>query len=799
MKTENGGTLTDLTSHWAKKASGLVLMSALSCVLCAPAYAQVPTATGTNRPLDLPEGSPFFDPDIIYLEADELINDEANKILTATGEVEGRYQDRTLRADEVVYNLDTGRVIASGNVVLIDATGATQYAEKLELSDTLEAGTAADFTARFPEGGVLGSKFVTRNSSDEGVELYNAYYTACEACRKSDGSVKKPTWRIRARKVTQDPDKNIIQYRDAVVEVKGIPIFYTPYLSHPDPSAGRASGWLNPFVGISGSRGFEVSAPYYIALDDYSELTLSPHVYTDVNPLMEVDYRRLFASGEINLNGSFTYSSWFDRDGDAFDDASLFTVPGDAPTGRRLRSHVFANGLFNLNETWQWGFGAQAASDDLYLNRYGLEERPEKFGLYDAASRRLVSQAFLVGQDENFRFSTSAYGFQSLRTAIQRVGTDTDPTQFRIIAEDDSTLPIVAPRIEYEHYFKDPLVGGRFQIFADSTVLSREIGTDYARATGGAAWSKTLIAPAGIEVKPFANARYDYYNIDPVGVSADDFSRTVGQMGMDVRWPFIKAANNIDFIIEPRVQVTQSFGDGNLENFTRDVNGQAVSLFQDSQDIDFDNALFWSSNKSTGYDFWQEGLRADVGASFIADWKRNRAHFFIGQSHVTNQNTSFALGSGLAGNTSDIIGLFELELGPNFSTTTRVRFDDDDGKFRRIDTGFRYRHPRFSTDLRYYRLDSETRLLQEDPLAPAEEVSGGLTVKLFDDWSARYRATYDIGRDVARRQNLSLIFDDDCTRFEMFYFQNRNNLGVIGNNRGLGVRLSLLTLGEFGE
>ncbi len=760
------------------------------------ARAQVPTAVGTNRPVNLPENSPFYDPDIIYLEADELIDNQESGLLTAKGEVEGRYQDRTLRADQVLYDMETGGVIAKGNVVLVDGLGATQYADTLELSDTLEAGTASDFVARFPEGGVLAARFVSRQKAEGGIELYNAYYTACEACKNEDGSVDKPTWRIRARKVTQNPDKNTIFYRDAVVEFKGIPLLYTPYLSHPDPSAGRASGWLTPFGGVSRARGVEIQTPYFWALDDYSNLTVTPHVYTGVTPLLEVDYRRLFYSGEINVNGSLTYASWFDRDGNAFSNPALFTNSTNVPNGKRLRSHVFGNGLFDINKNWQWGFGVQAASDDLYLDRYNLNERPERFGLYEAASRRLVSQAFVIGQNEDFRFSTSTYGYQSLRTQIFE---DSNSGTFTLSSENDRTLPIIAPHIAFERYFKEPLIGGRLKTFVDATALTRDIGTDYVRATGGLDWSKTMIAPQGVEVKPFANARYDYVEIKAEGQDSSDFSRNVGQVGADVRWPFIKTGQNIDFIIEPRVKVTQSFGDGKVDRFNFNPTSTANSLLQDSQDIDLDYALFWADNKSTGYDFWQEGFRADIGANFIADWNQNRAQFFIGQSYVSNTKTDFQNGSGLEGKRTDIIGVFELDLGGNFSTTTRVRFDDDAGKFRRIDSSANYNTGRFGAQARYYKLDTISSQVLDTPFAPSEELSGSVSLKLFDHWSTRYTATRDLNLNITRRENLGLIYDDECTRFEIFYYQNRNDLGVVGDGSGIGIRLSLLSLGEFSD
>jgi len=54
--------------------------------LWTPLNAQIVTAAGTNRPLDLASDSPFRDPDIIYLEADNLINDEQAGMLTADGQ-----------------------------------------------------------------------------------------------------------------------------------------------------------------------------------------------------------------------------------------------------------------------------------------------------------------------------------------------------------------------------------------------------------------------------------------------------------------------------------------------------------------------------------------------------------------------------------------------------------------------------------------------------------------------------------------------------------------------------------------
>jgi len=757
------------------------------------------TASGTNRPLKLAEDSPFRDPDVIYLDADELIRDEEGQVLTAQGSVEGRYQDRTLRADKVVYNLNNGRVVALGNVVLIDSDGSVQYADKLELSNELEAGTASSFTARLANGGITGAALATRTSEEE-IELYNAYYTACEPCQEN-GKTKRPTWRLKARRVKQDKSKNAIIYNNAIFEILGIPVFYTPYLAHPDPSVDRASGWLNPFAGISQARGFETITPYYWAIDDSSELTVTPRLFTKENPLLEYRFRKKFYSGEINIEGSGTYASVFDRNGVNFTDPAQFTNPDEAPLGRRLRSHTFANAAFQLNDVWNWGAGFQAASDDFYLNRYDLTERPEKFGLYEADSRRLISQAFLIGQSENFRFSASSYGFQDLRSRIQ----ENEDGTFTAFNVDDSTLPIVAPNIKAEYHIKDPLIGGRFKATGDFTSLTRQVGTDYTRGSAGLEWSKNFITPGGIEVKPFGFARYDTFDFDVEDrdgneIEVDNFSREIGQVGVDVRYPFIKYGDGVNFVIEPRVQITESFGDGRQEDFTvQDIAGRDISLLQDGFDIDLDHTLLFSNNKSTGFDFWREGFRADVGASFKADWDHSYAKVFLGQSYADNVASldDFELGTGLNGTSSDLVGLFEFDAFGRLRSTTRLRYDDDGNDFRRIDSSLTYRGDRLSLSGRYFRVDSVTRLQSSDPNAPEEEFSGVATLRLFDNWSVRGGLTYDLDQNDVRRQSYGLIYNDECTRIEFLFNSTALSNDAIRDTQGFSVRISLLSLGNF--
>jgi LPS-assembly protein len=94
----------------------------------------------------------------------------------------------------------------------------------------------------------------------------------------------------------------MIEYRDAEMEFDGFPIFYTPYLTQPDPSVKRQTGLLIPGLGVSSHLGFFVTLPYYIVLDQESDITLTPIIAAKQGPAIKALYRRAFNDGALNID-----------------------------------------------------------------------------------------------------------------------------------------------------------------------------------------------------------------------------------------------------------------------------------------------------------------------------------------------------------------------------------------------------------------------------------------------------------------------------------------------------------------
>ncbi len=718
----------------------------------------------------------------VYLEADEVVENESTGSYMARGNVEARYADRVLRADEIEFRPQDARVIARGNVVIVDEEGLVTFAEEAELSDDLSQGVIAEFAARLPQDGKIGARVAARNAEDD-FTLVRAFYTACEPCAQ-DGLASRPTWRIRARRVVRDASAEQIYYRDAVFEVKGVPIAYSPFFSHTDPSVGRKSGFLLPNFGDSSRTGTFYQQPYYWAFAPSQDVTVAPRVMSDANPLLAMEYRKRFFSGNVRIEGSATSESELNL----LDDDQLASLP-DAEVaelqaeGEEFRGHVFAEGSFRINENWTWGFGAARTTGDFYLDRYEIQDIATRRGLYRAASRRLLSQVFSVRQTPDSYASVAAFDAQDLRSLSD---------------EAEAQLPTVAPFAEARKTFNAKFLGGRMEARGNLAVLNRESGIDYRRLSVETHWRRRFVTNQGVVISPFALARGDVYafggeDIDNVsgrgaGAEVDEtVSRAVGNAGVDVSFPVGRRAGPLDIVLEPLVNVTVA---------PTGVNDETIVDFNvDSTSVDLDEASLFNANRSTGFDLFEEGSHASLGARATVEWgDYNSASMFLGQSYRTNDEEAFTAASGLDGKTSDIVGAAGFQLGRRTRVDSNFRVDHSGFDIQRLNVVGRTGLGPIDVGMRYLQFD-ETQAAASN--RPSKEANVDIGVRLTRNWRTFYRFNRDLDLDETRREFIGLVYDDNCTRVEVIYKNENFDENVLGAGDSLTVRFTLSTLGSF--
>ncbi len=732
---------------------GWAALAAALAVSVAPAALAQPQA---QDPAPAPAAQ---NPEAVLLEADVLIDDQEAGTVTAEGDVQVRYQGRTLRADRLIYDLNSGSVRASGNVEIVLEDGSTTYADAIDADEALNVGAASELRARLGQNGTLAARSALRHGEGES-ELRNVIYTSCPICEAGD---RPPTWSLRARRAVQDRESRTISYYGAVVEVAGVPVLYLPYIAHPDPTIERASGFLPPNIGRNRRLGTFYAQPYYWAISPSQDLTTTLRLHGNVNPLIGLEYRKAFWSGEVEIDTTFTQEQLFNNDGDTFGDDLL-------------RYSAFAEGRFDISEQWEWGFGVEHTYDDEYLRRYDIDGTGERRGPYIGHDTRLISQLFAIGQSAHSYTSITAVSFQGLRAA-----------------DTSDLLPVILPFAETEYVLNEGVLGGQVRAQANSAVLLRDDnpatalyeGSD-GRLSLGVTWRRDMVIGPGVVFSPLAHARGDVFSVETAPDDYETFGRGLGMGGVEISWPFMRPGERFDVIVEPVVMA--SYGSDDAED-PRIVN-------EDSLAFELDDSNLFRPNAAPNYDLWEPGGRVSAGVRATARARTGEsASLIFGRRWREEQAVGFTTENNLAGESSDWVAGVQADLGSGFGTEARFRLDEEDLGIERMDIAVRASAGRFTGIVRYFDVDQD---LLADPTAPTEEISAFIGADLARGWRMQLGLTRDLDSDINLRQDIRAIYEDDCTFLEIAYTRTETQRGTIGPDEGLQIRIGLRSLGVFG-
>ena len=324
--------------------------------------------------------NPLLDPSLkanpdtpMLLQADELIYDNKNNIVRATGNVEVFYNKHTLLADQIIYDRNENVLIAEGNVHIKEPDGAIVKADRIRLTDDFRNGFIKSLNIRTSEDASITADRATRIEGNTTI-FENGSFTPCKVCEKHPE--KPPLWRIKAERVIHNKDERVIEYENASFEFLGVPIAYVPYFKHADPSKKRQSGFLTPGATYSGDLGYIVETPYFVALAQNYDATITPVTTTRAGQMLKTQWRHRLANGAytIDLAG-------------AYDGSPQADVPGD----REFRGSIVTKGNFELGSFWNFGWDATVETDDKFRRFYKLD---------DVSATDRVSQVYLTGQSE---------------------------------------------------------------------------------------------------------------------------------------------------------------------------------------------------------------------------------------------------------------------------------------------------------------------------------------------------------------------------------------------------------------
>ena len=746
----------------------------------------------------------------MLIEADTLVYDNDTQTVTAVGGVKIDYDGNRLVAQRVAYNRNTGRLVASGEVQIIQKDGTKIFSDEIDVTDDFSEG----FVNALRVETIDKTYFAAESADREGGNLTtfnNGVYTACEPCE--DDPSKAPIWRIKARKIIWNGKAKTVRFEDSRFEFFGFPIAYLPAFEVADPTVKRKTGFLIPGINYKSELGVGVIVPFYVALSDTYDLTLQGRYYTKQGFLGQAEWRQQFNNGQYNLK----IAGIRQKDPTAFD---LRTVDRgiDGVDPRRFRGMVSSKGDFVLNPRWSFGWDLMAQTDRNFSRTYDIAG-------YGGSVH--TSQIYLTGLNDRNYFDLRGYHFQVQDSSLASTR--------------DDEQGLVLPSFDYTYIPDEEVAGGQLRFDLNSRVISRDTlsskvvptsdfdttdpydpGDTYsvpgmegvnARMTAAVEWKGNYVTDGGLVVSPLLAFQADstYLNASAASVAAVNsmasasgvgadmqsaFYRYMATAGLDLRWPVLFSSTSSSHVLEPVVQV-----------FARPNEQYADTLGvpnEDAQSFVFDATTLFERDKFSGYDRIEGGSRANIGFRYAASYANGwTANAVFGQSYQLGGINSFAApdlanvgtDSGLETDTSDYVGLIGFMAPNGLSASVSARLDEQTFDVRRAEVKAGWSGGPVSLTAKY-------AFIEAQPLygfaTDRHEVTVSSSARLHENWRVFGSATYNLELDLLARDSFGFSYDDECFTYSMTLSESRN-YKTRESSQSIGFNLSFRTLGDFGS
>ena len=708
----------------------------------------------------------------MLVQATEIRYDYTNNTVAAVGNVQIYYGGATIEADQVIYDQKTKRLRAQGNVRLTEPDGKITYGQTLDLSDDFRDGFVDSLRLETPDDTRFAAARADRAKGNYTV-LQNSVYTACEPCK--DDPKKPPLWQVQAARIIHDEGEKMLYFEDARVEFFGVPLAYVPFMSAPDPTVKRKSGFLFPDLIESSQLGYGIEPKYFWALAPNYDLTFGTLLSTKQGVLGEAEWRQRLLDGSYSIRAAGIFQQdpgyFAGRDG------------VDSPTAQTFRGAIQTAGQFALNQNWVWGWTGLLVTDTQFLFDYQLRQFSGAFDPFQTGvASQGVSQLYLSGTGERSYFDIRSiyyYGFSQ--------------------QDNQAQIPIIHPVLDYSNVLAQPILGGEFSYKFNVTSLSRQaaefdaitqtasasgtcatadtavagscllraIPGDYSRASTELDWKRTVITDNGQMIMPFFQFRGDVASLDVTndpGVSnfiatgQSELARAMPAAGVEYRYPFVDVEPWGTQTIQPIAQLILRPNETGIGQFPN----------EDAQSLVFDTSNLFSIDKFSGWDRVEGGSRVNAGFQYTAQVNRaGSLNVIFGQSYALFGQNSFAvpditntgLESGLDKPISDYVGSVSYQPNQVYSFTARGRFDEATFTPERLEFESRANFDRWTLQVLYGDYAAQPLL---GFLTRREGILAGASFKLTENWIALGSARYDIANDQIDQSRLGLGYVDDC-------------------------------------
>jgi LPS-assembly protein len=270
--------------------------------------------------------------------------------------VEMTQGDMKFYADFVEYFGDTNRLVATGNVLVIE-TDHQIAADKADFNAKTRLGTFYNARGFATLGGDPAAAKKNRNAPPEpDVQFYGETLEKVseDTYIITDGGFTScvqanPRWEMTSGSLRLRVDHYAL-LRNMFLKVKGVPALYLPVMYYPLSKDNRNTGFLMPSYGSSTYKGQTISNAFFWAINRSQDATILHDWFSKTGQAVAGEYRYVSLGGQGNLRSSFLNEhpiTFLSTDGDEIEQ------PG------RQSFSFFGNMSQQLGRSWY----AQARAD----------------------------------------------------------------------------------------------------------------------------------------------------------------------------------------------------------------------------------------------------------------------------------------------------------------------------------------------------------------------------------------------------------------------------------------------------
>lgn len=624
--------------------------------------------------------------------------------LVASGNIEVHYGDTRLTAQRIVFDRASGALTIEGPIHLSQSGGQTVIlASAAELSPDLRNGILQ--SARL----VIDQQFQLAAASMERIDgrYTRLTRTVSSACKICEGS-STPLWQIRAKDVIHDSETRQLYFTNAQFRLWDVPVFYLPRLRLPDPTLERATGFMVPKLRNSTKLGTGLQVPYFIAIGDHRDLTISPYLSTRTSTV-DFRYRQAFRTGDLEISGALS----------------------DDKNSDGLRGYLFADGLWDVGRDLKFGFDLRATSDISYLLDYDVFD-----------GDRLPSRVWLERYKPREAFDTQLISIRSLRESEAAI---------------EDTLPFLLGDMTYQRLYTPQTLGGTAWIELSASGYYRTSnddvdGMDVLRTSAETGWKNSAIIGPGFRLDGLASATLDAYGIAQNAVFETVVGRVTPAAQARLSYPLERVtARGAYQTIEPIAQLSwsQSYGD-EVPN-------------SDSLLTEFDSGNLFAWSQFSGADRRGTGPRGAIGLKMSHHGAQASYGLTFGQILSRKVDTDYTHASGLSGQASDLLIGLSAQLPGNLSIASRALFDHDMTPTK-WETRLDLARDRYTLGAVHSYVVADA---DENRASDLSELTLDSTVVLKTGWTASADYRYDFEQNQAAAAGFGLEYINECARVKL--------------------------------